>query len=161
MKSYFKLFAKTAGGWLRALAELPKRDPALIVVAAVFAAAVIMALGGVSSGWLSGTGGRIGAQKSIQARNYLKFGYVATRLAPLGNAGPARDASGKPAPHVLVVLEPQGIENGRGRAFLPEHPLDFLLPWLQRGDSLGRPLWRQVLDHCGLEHIELINDNYN
>jgi hypothetical protein len=106
---YAAAFSKLAEGKLRALASMLRRDPALAGLAAVFAVALVMVLGGVSSEWLCGTGGRIGAKKSIQARNYLKFGIVSTRLAPLDNAGPARDASGRPAPQEKDWRSPPGF----------------------------------------------------
>ena len=55
-----------------------------------------IALCGVSMEWVFHHHGWNGARRSINARNYLRFGYIQTRLAPLDNVGPAKGADGKP-----------------------------------------------------------------
>ena len=82
---------------------------ATVVLVLLCAMHLGMALWGVSSRWHFHHQGWNGARRSINARNYLRFGYVETRLAPLDNVGAAKRADGKPAPQQKYWHHPPGF----------------------------------------------------
>ncbi|MFH1434940.1 MAG: glycosyltransferase family 39 protein [Pseudomonadota bacterium] len=85
-----------AGGRCRAFFSLIRKHVALFCFIVIIFIHLAIALCGVSMEWVFHHHGWNGARRSINARNYLRFGYIETRLAPLDNLGPAKGADGKP-----------------------------------------------------------------
>lgn len=57
------------------------------LVLILFVVYILFGLANIGEVWMSGHHGWNGARRSIQARNYLRFGYVETKLKPLDNLG--------------------------------------------------------------------------
>jgi len=72
-----------------------RRDPIIIGFFFVGILALFLGLGGIGSEWIYHHKGWKGAQRSIEARNYHRFGYLHTGLAPLDNVGPAKGSKGE------------------------------------------------------------------
>ena len=94
--SKFLSFIYLAGAKIRATLAFIKRHIVLAGFIFILFVHLAIALCGVSSEWVFHHHGWAGARRSINARNYLSFGYIATRLAPLDNLGPAKGKDGKP-----------------------------------------------------------------
>jgi|GEM_PF-4080036 len=86
--------------------------------ALVFFLHILVAVCGVCSEWIYHHHGWAGARRSINARNYLRFGYIDTRFAPLDNVGATRDGSGRPVRQYKYWHHPPGFAVLLSFAFL-------------------------------------------
>jgi len=70
---------------------------------------LLVALGSTGSEWVYGHHGWAGARRSLNAKNYLRYGYVESRLAPLDNLGAMKTKQGKPVPRKTYWHHPAGL----------------------------------------------------
>jgi len=75
----------------------------------LFAVFLMLALANTSEAWLHSHHGWAGSRRSLEARNYLRYGYVATGLKPLDNVGRIDGADGLPSKPVVYWHHPPGV----------------------------------------------------
>lgn len=70
---------------------------------------LFIALANTGSEWIYGHQGWAGARRSLNAKNYLRYGYMESRLCPLDNLGAVKTKDGKPAPKKIYWHHPIGL----------------------------------------------------
>lgn len=70
---------------------------------------LFLALANTGSEWMYGHHGWAGARRSLNAKNYLRYGYIESRLGPLDNLGAMKTKGGKPAPRKIYWHHPAAV----------------------------------------------------
>lgn len=70
---------------------------------------LVIGLAGIGEEWLYHHHGWAGARRSINARNYLRFGYLKTKFAPLDNVGNVKSGKNKDVKMVKYWHHPPGF----------------------------------------------------
>jgi hypothetical protein len=103
-----ELVNKIAGDMKPAAGFLIKKR-VLVAFTLLGALHLFIALANTGSEWMYGHHGWAGARRSLNAKNYLRYGYGESRLGPLDNLGAMKTKEGKPVPRRIYWHHPAGL----------------------------------------------------